>query len=464
MREQTESSKTIPARLFLFFWSCVNLFDIVSVPETYHFLGLGEIYLPLVLFLSFLASLSYLVLNLGAGAARWAIITSSVTQVIYLVGTAPEVPNHDLIAGFINVSLVVELLRNKSLSLTRNFLELAKILVTIVYGFAFFHKLNFDFINPVSSCSTKFVSDIGEYYPGFKPLQALSSYIPISSIVIEGALATIYFLPRKLAPFAVAIGFIFHSFLAIHTGRHFFDFSSEMMTLLLLYIIPWQFVALPPKVIRWFIGIGFVAIYSLLLNASNAADLIAAFEIRIRLWVIFSVLISFYASRFVIHGVSEQEGNGVRIGKLNLTLILIALLNGLTPYLGLKTRSSFDMYSNLRVEGEVSNHYLIPSWLQLGIFTDDLVEVLEVPNMKEFFPRVHQELISTGQKIVRFELMALLVRSPGLIVRVRDERGERIITRPEEVYPSGWVAPWLMRKMIGFRPVFADGSREFCQW
>lgn len=65
--------------------------------------------------------------------------------------------------------------------------------------------------------------------------------------------------------------------------------------------------------------------------------------------------------------------------------VLLALLNGACPYLGLKTQSTWSALSNLRVEGGVSNHLLIPAWLQPFSYTRECVTVTKtnVPALQE---------------------------------------------------------------------------------
>jgi len=67
-----------------------------------------------------------------------------------------------------------------------------------------------------------------------------------------------------------------------------------------------------------------------------------------------------------------------------LTLIL-AMLNGACPYLGLKTQATWSMFSNLHVEGGVSNHLLIPASLQPFGYAHDCVTVVKtnVPALQE---------------------------------------------------------------------------------
>jgi hypothetical protein len=64
----------------------------------------------------------------------------------------------------------------------------------------------------------------------------------------------------------------------------------------------------------------------------------------------------------------------------------LVLLNGLNPYLGLRTQLSFSMFSNLRTEGGISNHLFMPRLLSLGAYQEDLVEILTAddPDLAEF--------------------------------------------------------------------------------
>ena len=43
---------------------------------------------------------------------------------------------------------------------------------------------------------------------------------------------------------------------------------------------------------------------------------------------------------------------------------IVVFLNGLTPYVGLKTEIAWAMFSNLRTEGDRTNHFLVPARLQ----------------------------------------------------------------------------------------------------
>jgi hypothetical protein len=443
----------------------VNLFDLISCAETALFFRLGEVYLPLIIAISFIASLAFVLFDFSPNLAKKLIVAASVTQILAICSIAPEYPNHRFLAALINISLLYELYKNYSLNLSENFVYTAKFLTTLVYGFAFFHKLNIDYLDPSVSCASQFTKDLMVYYPGFEFLHYLEKTFPWIGLLTEGFLALIFFLPSAFSVIAVAIGFIFHSFLALHIQRHFFDFSSLMMTLLLLFVPSSKQVRLPAKVLRWFIGLGFLGAYILLLDPSSQISSIAVIQIRSRIWLVFAVLITYIAyKQAATFDLRSKSISFKKIGALNFVLIALAFISGITPYLGLKTRYAFDMYSNLLVEDHKSNHFVIPSSLQARIFTDDLVDVVKVKNIEKVFPRVRPDVIVEGERIVRFQLMAIMARAPELAVSIVDNGVEREITDVSQVYSDGWVAPWIVRKIIGFRPVKPKDSQSVCQW
>jgi len=65
--------------------------------------------------------------------------------------------------------------------------------------------------------------------------------------------------------------------------------------------------------------------------------------------------------------------------------LLLAALNGAAPYLGLKTQSTWALWSNLRVEGGTTNHLFIPASLQLFGYTGECVTVTKtnVPALQD---------------------------------------------------------------------------------
>lgn len=73
------------------------------------------------------------------------------------------------------------------------------------------------------------------------------------------------------------------------------------------------------------------------------------------------------------------------VGLWGLVMLLFTFLNGAAPYLGLKTQSTWTMFSNLQVEGGRSNHFFIPCWQPFS-FLRDVVVVLDsdLPAIRDF--------------------------------------------------------------------------------
>ncbi|RYF85284.1 MAG: hypothetical protein EOO03_13535 [Chitinophagaceae bacterium] len=94
-------------------------------------------------------------------------------------------------------------------------------------------------------------------------------------------------------------------------------------------------------------------------------------------WTLYSLI---YISLFIAYLMRSKERAPVlsfTIPRWSFAIVpVIVFLNGLSPYLGLKTENSYSMYSNLRTEGGISNHYLIPAGVQIFDYQKDLVEIV----------------------------------------------------------------------------------------
>ena len=152
----------------------------------------------------------------------------------------------------------------------------------------------------------------------------------------------------------------------------------------------------------------------------------------------------------------------LRISPVQVLLVVLICLNGLSPYLGVKTTTSFSMYSNLRTEGS-SNHLLIPKGaIQLWNEQDDLVEILESTH-----PEL-RALAETGARSTFFELRRRYANQrregPADVPITYLRKGLRHAVPAggqdvELVREPGWVE----RKLRHFRDVPPPGVNS-CQW
>jgi hypothetical protein len=113
------------------------------------------------------------------------------------------------------------------------------------------------------------------------------------------------------------------------------------------------------------------------------------------------------------------------------------------PYAGLKTETSWSMFSNLRTEGGWSNHYVVPASTQWFDYQRDLVQVTSSSD------RFLQALADRNQQIPYFEIRR---RSDAAISYVRDGVSYRF-ARVSDDPAFGSRPTWLLRKLLMFRPV-----------
>jgi hypothetical protein len=79
----------------------------------------------------------------------------------------------------------------------------------------------------------------------------------------------------------------------------------------------------------------------------------------------------------LFHTPGLQAPTPVRTSAWLWILPLLVLVNGMNPYLGLRTQLAFSMFSNLRTEGGRSNHLFMPRLLTLEPYEDDLIEIVD---------------------------------------------------------------------------------------
>jgi hypothetical protein len=130
-------------------------------------------------------------------------------------------------------------------------------------------------------------------------------------------------------------------------------------------------------------------------------------------------------------------------------LPLLVFANGLMPYVGLKTETSWAMFSNLRTEGGVSNHWLIPPGAQVFDYQDDLVEIVSSSNGDL------QALTDERQLVPYFELR----RRPEAAVTYLRNGVEHSFSRiaDDPAFP-GRVPGW-MGRFMWFGPVDPTSSQ-----
>jgi hypothetical protein len=407
-----------------------------------------------------------------------------------LIGLSlPKVANHELLTLVMNLTMLVCLFAEAARGVSEDpighaferFSPLLRIQIVLVYGFAVFHKLNTDFLDPRYSAVTALYRDIVASYPVLPT--ALPGGMLIAGCLASESLMAVGLCSRRLRPFVVGLGLVFHLLLALHPNPYILSFSTMLFALYTLFfpglLAPTHLSrALDTSTRRRRVVHGCLLVAGGLLLAlavltprprgEDPAEYIRYAGRWMFLGVVFYYIagwMSVAGRRAETRGLSWKEARQApRAGRL-LTVLLV--FNGLCPYLGLKTGSAFAMYSNLHTEDGICNHLIMPCRvIRIAHFQDDLVEILDSsqPDLRDAI--VHQ------WRFTYFEFRRTLAElaadgAPGATFLVRYRHGdmERVLRYPEQAQDEDFTPPpWLERMLLHFRPVPVDPRVRLEHW
>ncbi|MEM9479851.1 MAG: HTTM domain-containing protein [Verrucomicrobiota bacterium] len=391
----------------------------------------------------------------------------------------PEVPNHRLILAFVSLAYLLAVAANRKQenpddSTWSAFFSAARWTAILVYAFAFFSKLNADFLDPSDSCAVTFYGNIRETLGGWAPTCTTTHTTIIwATLIIEGGLVALLLWPRTRV-FAVLLGIIFHAMLALDSEKLFLNFSAVMSALLILFLPGAYFQ-------RWLSGekrlfgrftltcdslSKTAVIITILLMAwsilvGQFGEFYPAYKVALMIaWGVVAAVLIYSITVFGVFKQAEKTIGQLRLSMWPAVVVLLVILNGLTPWLGLKTRTAFNMYSNLRVEAGYSNHFLLPNGgLDLMGHLGDTVTILASSDKQ-----LREAHVETGLKATCFSLgQAAAARGP-LIEIVYERNGQRFQYFPGRSDPEPLkIPPWILRKTLLYRPI-GDGVEKQCIW
>ncbi len=195
----------------------------------------------------------------------------------------------------------------------------------------------------------------------------------------------------------------------------------------------------------------------------EATGLLFNVSVLILLWPVLSEL---FSKR------RDWKWEGVRVfhpatPKWLFVVPLVLVLHGLTSHVGLRTAGNFSMFSNLRTEGGVSNHLILPERpLSLGGYQEDLVTIVEIDDAAARIGYQYHALQDRMLPMVEFrKLLYLWGREGRAVPIVLEYRGETVVSDDIAREP-GWVVSawdWEMR-LLDFRLVQRDDAPIECRW
>ncbi len=310
--------------------------------------------------------------------------------VLSVIGEIPQTGNHWLLAGL--ASLVILLTRGAKM------LAGLRWLLVVFYAFAAFAKLNSGFFDPTASCAVFYANQSLSSW-GFSELSTDS--VAATVAVWSSALIELTVVPllmwNRTRWLGIVVGSVFHGLISLDLDQHFYDFTAVLFFLFAAFLPPsdLETVTRNSQLLSWARWIGAclafaLVVLSVLPTSPVTASLLS--DLPFLLWVPFLLWwIGFILRR------REAVGLEWRLAPATALVVVLAFLNGLTPYVELKTAYSFNMYSNLlTAEGE-TNHLLIPRTFPMRDGYDGPVEIVETSDPGLDLYREREYLIAFPQ-------------------------------------------------------------------
>lgn len=475
-------------QIFAWLWAAATLFDLGKWGNWAASPG------------EFLLFLSACALLLHASSVPRLVLVAAV-QVGIALWQLPFLSNHRMFSALVSATIVGSLLslwirhrtwRVAPADLLTTFAPVVRAELILLYAIAAFHKLNSDWFNLDVSCAIVLHDRILEHLAWLR-IPPVTHWGAIYLGIGLEALLAVLLIGQRSRPIALCLGGLFHVALGL-VG--FFRFSALMFALYWLFV-PADYVdralvlwARSPARRRWMLMRHYAPSWQwmrraatillvlltvvvvgrdqwresseitlLVRDSSNQVSrstLGYAFQAA---WLAWSIGLLCVFTRLAFAR-SEPGADGSRLSagpapaRWLWVFPALVVLNGLAPYLGLKTDSSFSMFSNLRTSAPGSNHLLITRPLALVPFADDLVRV-EASSDAELgrvsagnYQLPWFELASYVQhQIERGHDFALTFAHHGVRRDVASVRLDRELFQK----PS-----WLARKLLYFRPVHMD--------
>ncbi|MDE0804412.1 MAG: hypothetical protein OSA99_13955 [Acidimicrobiales bacterium] len=314
---------------------------------------------------------------------------------------APLLGNHWLLQGFIAVIVLGAVIgaRGEGGVAISRLVGPARLTLLAFYGFAAFAKLNSDFFEPVSSCAVFYFRESADSWGVLAAFDGLSSggerAVAVVVASVELSVPILLFF-RRTRTAGVLLGLGFHFVLALDRTHQFFDFSSILLVLFVLFLgedTRHEIVDAAARLrrtaaARWASGpeiahlLVLAALAGAVAFASGPADWSAPRDLRLAgvwAWIVVGSVVLFVVARAVRTTGDDADPHLFDEGQPRWLLLLpaLAVLNGLTPYLEVKSGYGWNMYSNLSVVDGESNHFLVRGGPALTDGQSRLVQVVE---------------------------------------------------------------------------------------
>ena len=383
----------------------------------------------------------------------------------------PQMANHLFILGVVNLALtLIFAFKKLKGKLSEDwFNEVApflRLLFVIIYGASAIAKLNSGFFRAQTSCA--YVLSNREFaWLGididFNNYQFFPHLISATELAIFFGL-----LSRWTRPYAFILACIFHTSLSLTPVSQGLGFTFALYAFTNLFLPVEAKIESINKARSWQVKIDkkipmdvfkmFYAIVAIVIALAFLVTRINPFVTLAIRWFFTLMILCILTAGLIYLAIKFRKNHVVKPvfkakGTVQIIILFLVVLTALSPYLGIKTRPTFTMYSNLSVENSKSNHFLIPRLFPNNL-ADDVVTIVKSSDSEL------QADADAGVKWIYLELQRKLQQFPNTAITfVRDSKTYNLKRASEN---SDLVNPNpILAKFLSFRKVYPG---EKCSW
>ncbi|HJQ96018.1 MAG TPA: HTTM domain-containing protein [Acidimicrobiia bacterium] len=323
------------------------------------------------------------------------LLFASLLTVISVLAEMPFTGNHWVLAALASLSILATGGRAPQFS------PALRSIFIVFYSFAAFSKLNSGFFDPSVSCAI-FYADQSLGGIGLGPIPG--SHLLRSVVIWATAGVELFVVPlfliRRTRYAGMVLATTFHVLISFDLSQHFYDFTAVLIALLVWFLpdASANEIARPVSA-RWrsigrvgWLGLGVLLV--VLANLPVTLLTLAILEtVPFVLWIPASLFWLYRVFRAWLPGTPLVW----RTGWLAGAVVVLAVLNGLTPYTEIKTGYGFNMYANLVTAQGRSNHIFISHTLPLRSGYEGPVEIIQSSDPGLNLYRQHGYLIAYPQ-------------------------------------------------------------------
>lgn len=361
---------------------------------------------------------------------------------------APVGSNHTMLRNVVVLggALLIIVRRGVQVSFA-DFAVLGGACLMVMYVFGIFHKINTDFLNPEISCGPALWAWMPPPLSWIKGAWMDQAAI-WGTFIVEGAIL-IALLTKRFRHAGVVAGIGFHGLLSLTNYSMYIPFTSLAIALHALFLSEEGATRIARSALgQWALNAArSPARILLLLLAFLSVAILTRLGLFVGATIAAGVLLGPVCLAIALYGHGGVRQSPSWAGR-TVTAVIAGgfFLLCLTPYSGLRTVQSMNMFANLRVEGGVSNHLIFGPPTMFD-HVDDVVTIQAATGSRLLTIAANRDRIVPWRQV-----LIELADNPAATVTYRRNGGEAVeVTATdlrEEIdqLPHRWV-----RKFIHYR-------------